>query len=169
MATIVQSKVSWGGNDKAAITACVKALKANGGRISALRFYKEAYPKATMGGLNAVFKSIITKCGLVLDGGEKTRKFKDEVGNVLEDLTTTEVYVKETDTAARNIAEQFQKIAMMFYVPAKRGKKSTSTNELAELFGAALKDLFAEESADESETEEESETEDETVQTEVVA
>lgn len=168
MATIVQSKVSWGGNDKAAVTACAKALKEKGGRISALRHYRTVYPKATMGGLNAVFKSIIVKCGLVLDGGEKTRKFKDEQGNLLEDLTTTEVYTAETDPAARNIAEQFKKIAMMFYVPAKRGKKSTSTNELAEIFGAALKDLFGEESAEESE---ESETADETVEepSEVVA
>lgn len=107
------------------------------------------------------------KANLVLNGGTVTVKTKDELGNVIEALTEEHVYTADTNPESREIAQVFYKMAATFYRKPQRGRKATSTNELAQLFKNALAELDA---AEESEDEEsEDETADEEVAEEVTA
>ena len=147
----IQATVKWGDVDLAVVSALVHAVKTKAGKISALRKYQEGKPKAKMGGFNSAIGKIRDKANLVLNGGTVEVKFKDELGNVVDELSEEHVYTPDTDAENRKLAETFLVLATNFYTKSKRGRKSKSTSDLAALFKNALAELDADEDEIESE------------------
>lgn len=158
----IQMQVKWGDSELTVISALIHAVKAKAGKISALRKYQEGKPKAKMGGFNSAIGKIRDKANLVLNGGTVEVKFKDELGNVVDELSEEHIYTADSDEENRKMAETFLTLATNFYTKPQRGRKSKSTSDLAALFKNALAELDADEDEDETE---ESEIESEVTET----
>ncbi len=146
----IQMQVKWSDSELAVISAIVHAVKAKAGKISALRKYQEGKPKAKMGGFNSAIGKIRDKANLVLNGGTVQVKFKDELGNVVDELSEEHIYTADSDAENRKMAETFLVLATNFYTKPQRGRKSKSTSDLAQLFKSALAEMEAEEAEEES-------------------
>ena len=115
-----------------------------------------------MGGFNSAIGKIRDKANLVLNGGTVEVKFKDELGNVVDELSEEHIYTADSDAENRKMAETFLVLATNFYTKPQRGRKSKSTSDLAALFKSALAEMDADEDEDETE---ESEVESEVTET----